>query len=95
MLNLIILKVNYWTYFIIGCNQWHSRTNLICFQFNYNPLTNAISKNMYELLQSDYATSETGDNLLLGDSICSFIGYLRLFGIYSGSTAIIDGKIDI
>ena len=50
---------------------------------------------MYELLQSDYSTTEIGDTLLLGDSICSFIGYLRLFGIYSGSTAIIDGKLNI
>ena len=37
-------------------------------------------------------TDKTTDTLTIGDQFCSFIGYLRRFGIYGGATGMFDGK---
>ena len=74
----------------MGCNQDKGRPSLLCFVYNWRS-TLDFSKKELNLYNSTYVESLT-DSIVIGDTVCSFTGWLKSFSIFQGSTNFMDSN---
>ena len=84
------MKADVWQYIAFGCNQDKGRPSLLCFVYNWRSASD-FSKKELNLYNSTYTESLT-DLIMIGDTVCSFTGWLKSFSIFQGSTNFMDSN---
>ena len=77
-----------WQYIAVGCNQDRGRPSLLCFAYNWRSASD-FSKKELNFYNSTY-TESLSDSMMIGDTVCSFTGWLKSFSVYQGSTNFMD-----